>query len=161
MNRSPTTAATVVALLFAVAPALSAEQLELTMVAEKEVTVRDDTGETRVERVRPDLVVPGEEVIYTISYANPLAEPADNVVITNPLPEHMTYSAGTAEGVDTEILFSVDGSRFDRPGALTVRVEDGTERPATVEDYTHIRWLLKASVLPGATGQVSYRARLQ
>ena len=97
MNRSRAATATIVALLFAVAPALSGEQLELTMVVEKEVAVTEDSGQTRVERVRPDLVVPGEEVIYTISYANSLAEPADNVVITNPLPEHMTYTEGSAE----------------------------------------------------------------
>ena len=53
-------------------------------------------------------IVPGDEVIYTVSATNICDEPADNVVIDNPVPEHMDYLANSAIGPGTEVTFSID-----------------------------------------------------
>ena len=38
--------------------------------------------------------------------------PTDNVVIANPVPEHMTYVANSAMGTGTDIAYSLDGKEF-------------------------------------------------
>lgn len=145
-------------------PALTqaATGLQLTMVSEKEITVVNERGQKETRRVEPSLVVPGDEVIYTVRYRNEAAQAADNVVITNPIPEHMTYSDSSARGGDTQITYSIDGGKsFDAPERLRVPDGKGGLRPATAADYTHIRWGFKSPVPAGAEGAVSYRARLQ
>ncbi len=137
--------------------------IELKMVVEQEVTVTNEDGEKTVKRTEAKLVLPGDEVIYTITYRNIGEEEATDVVITNPIPEHMIYTAGTALGDGTEIVYSVDGSHFDIADKLKVELPlpDGGERPATAKDYSHIRWIVKTPVPPGKTEEVSYRARLK
>lgn len=137
-----------------------AEPIELKVVAEQEVTVTNEEGQEEVVRVEPKLVTPGEDVIYTISYTNLGAEPADNVVITNPVPGHMVYLPGSADGSNTTIEFSLDGVSFDSPENLRITTEMGPKQ-ATADDYTHVRWVVMAPLESGAGGEVSYRARLQ
>ncbi|GAB4277064.1 MAG: hypothetical protein Kow0092_32850 [Deferrisomatales bacterium] len=156
------------AVLLAVAAAVSAPvparaggTIRLTSTAEVEVTRVDEEGRTAVERVPAAKVVPGEVVLYTNRYENVGEQPAENVVITNPVPEHMTYVAGSAFGEGTRITFSVDGgARFDLPENLTVIGPDGRPRPASAEEYTHVRWARSRPVEPGETGAVGFRARL-
>jgi len=143
---------------------VNAEQkghIELKMMVEQEVTVTDESGEKNVKRTGAKLVLPGDEVIYTIIYRNISKEEATGVVITNPIPEHMIYTAGSALGEDTEIVYSVDGVHFDIADKLKVALPDGGERPATAEDYSHIRWIIKTPLPPGKKGDVSYHARLK
>ena len=152
------------ALLCAAPAAAETEEqghLELKMTVEKEVTVTNEDGVTEVKLVEPALVVPGEEVVYTIHYRNVGSEKATGVVITNPVPEHMIYTSLSASGVDTHIEFSVDGTAFGNPKELTVTSEDGQQRPASNEDYTHIRWVRATPLAPGEGGAVHYRARLE
>jgi uncharacterized repeat protein (TIGR01451 family) len=40
-------------------------------------------------------VVPGDEVVWTITATNVCKTPTDNVVIANPVPEQMTYVTGS------------------------------------------------------------------
>lgn len=136
--------------------------IELTMVAEQEITVINAQGEKEVKRVPAARVVPGNEVVYTIFYRNVGEEMADNVVITNPVPEHMMYKDGSADGKGTSITFSVDGGKtYDVPANLKVRDAEGEERPAKATDYTHVRWTLNESLAPEAQGLVSFRAILE
>ena len=81
-----------------------------TVVLTEEVTV-DDNGERQTRLVDASKVVPGDEVIYTVTFANTSDEPAGNVVITNPLADEMTYVVGSAFGPGSDIVFSVDGGR--------------------------------------------------
>jgi uncharacterized repeat protein (TIGR01451 family) len=136
--------------------------IELEVVASQEKEVINDRGEKEIMRIPVTRVVPGDEVIYTLNYTNIGKEPADSVIITDPVPEHMIYAEESAEGVDTAITFSVDkGTTYDFPAVLTVVGTDGKERPAKGSDYTHIKWTLKRSLAPGETGRVSFRARLE
>jgi len=136
--------------------------IELEAVAEQEKAAINDKGEKVITRVPVARVVPGDEVIYTLNYTNIGEEPADNVVITDPVPEHMVYTEGSAKGADTVITFSVDkGKTYDLPAVLTVVGADGKERPAKGSDYTHIKWTLQRALAPGEKGRASFRARLE
>ncbi len=80
-------AITLVAFLaLATGPAIAQSDsgIQLDAVAEIEVEVVDEQGEKQVQRQEASLVVPGDEVIYTINYVNSGAEPVADVVITNP-----------------------------------------------------------------------------
>ncbi|WP_303905330.1 hypothetical protein [Thiohalomonas denitrificans] len=149
-------------LLLALFSAPLLAEITLTTVAETEVTEVDARGEEIVRRTRANRVVPGSEVIYTITAKNSGAEPADNVVVTNPIPEQTVYVDGSAFGAGTEIIFSADGGKhYDAAGQLTVKQADGLSRAATGEDYTHVRWHLAFSLAPGEEAPVGYVVRVK
>ena len=136
--------------------------LELKTTALQEIETFNEEGKKVVEQVPAARVIPGDVVIYRIDYRNISGETAENVFITNPVPEHMRYVDGSVEGEGTAITFSADGgTTFAAPDALTVALPDGGTRPANASDYTHIRWNVDQPVAPGAAGAVGYRAELQ
>lgn len=136
--------------------------IELKLVAEKEVVVTDAQGNKQTKRGETAKVVPGDEIIYTITYTNISDKPAENVFITNPVPEHMSYKDGSAAGIGANITFSVDsGATYDTPAKLRVKNPDGTLRPAVGADYTHIRWTLQKPLTQKGKGNVEYRAILK
>jgi uncharacterized repeat protein (TIGR01451 family) len=144
------------------APAEHAGVIELTAVVEVEMTVLNEKGEYEIVRTRAAKVVPGEEVIYTIFCDNVGDEPAENVSITNPVPEHMLYTDDSAHGAGTTIAFSIDGGRtYDAPERLTVIDSEGRKTEATASDYTHIRWTIENPVTPDERTFVSFRAQLE
>lgn len=136
--------------------------IELKAVVEKEIQVVNEKGEKVLKRVPAEKVIPGEEVIYTIVYENIGAEPAGGIVITNPIPEHMIYTHGSAIGIGTDITFSIDGGiSWDKPENLKIKEADGTIRLAKTSEYTHIRWKLGKKLIAGGKGDVNYRAKLE
>jgi len=131
-----------------------------TTVQKQEVTV-NDAGEAETRLVAADSVVPGESVVYTITFQNISDEPAANVVITNPISEDLTYVDGSAFGPGTVIQFSTDGGQsFAAEDGLTV-VEDGVSRPAGPDDFTHIRWVMQNELAVGAQGTARFTAVLK
>jgi uncharacterized repeat protein (TIGR01451 family) len=133
----------------------------LTTTAEKEIEVKNEDGELERKRITAERVIPGEEVIYTISARNEGADPAENVVITDPIPEHMTYVAGSAAGMSTDVRFSIAGGEsWDTADALRVIDAQGVAHRASAEDYTHIQWTFTRSLEPGEDGTVHFRATL-
>ena len=108
-----------------------------------------------------DTVVPGESVGYTITFTNISDDAADNVVITNPIADSLTYVEGSAFGPGAEIQFSVDnGKTFADREALTV-TEEGVVRAASAEDFTHIRWVMQQELAAGAQGVARFSAVLE
>jgi len=137
-------------------------QIKVTTVAEVEVTQINKQGEKVVKRTKASRVVPGTEVIYTITAKNTGNEPADNIVVTNPIPKQTVYVEGSAFGAGTTITFSVDGGKtYNTPAKLTVKNAAGIPRPATAEDYTNVRWTLQFNLQPGQEAPVWYRARVK
>ena len=103
-----------------------------------------------------------EELIVQITFTNKGSEPAGSVQITNPVPQHMIYKGGSAEGGGTDIRFSIDGGdTYDTPENLKVKRDDGVERLAQPAEYTHLRWTLEDALKPDGTGQVWFRAVLK
>jgi len=131
-----------------------------TVVSMEEVTI-DDNGDRHTQLVDATTVVPGDEVVYTVTFSNVSDVPAENVVITNPLAAEMTYVVGSAFGPGSDIVFSVDGGKsFAAPEKLFV-TKSGIERPASADDYTHIRWVMKNEIVAGAQGMARFKARLK
>src|SRR3569623_628930 len=145
------------------------------MKSEKEIIFVDDNGKKTAKRIGVAVldehgdkstsqieaaVTPGDEVIYTITYANKSEDVATNVVITKPIHAHMNYENCSAQGTNNQNEISVSGSHFATPDKLTVTVDCWT-RHAQPEDYTHVRWILAAPLPPEQQGQLSYRAVLE
>lgn len=123
------------------APA-SPVSLSLTVSKEKRETASD--GTTAVTLVPADTIVPGDRLVYVLTYANTGKEPASNLVVDYPLPEGVSYRAA-AEGSQRPLV-SADGVHF----APSVS-------PASVKA---LRWQVPAAVAPGGKGQVSFTATL-
>ena len=141
---------------------LALAQIQVTTVAETEVTETNARGEQVVKRTTASSVVPGTEVIYTITATNTGSEAADNIVVTNPIPPQTVYVDGSASGANTVIMFSVDGGNsYDMAAKLTIKNAAGVARPATAADYTHVRWTFGYSLDPGQKGDVWYRTRVK
>ena len=137
-------------------------QIEVKTVAETEVTEVDKQGKEIVKRTAATNVVPGTEVIYTITAKNTGNEPADNIVVTNPVPKETVYVDGSAFGAGTRITFSVDGGKsYDKAQNLKVKDKAGKPRAAKAEDYTHVRWTLQFNLQPGQEAPVWYRVRVK
>lgn len=142
--------------------ATAAAQVILENSVEKVETFVNEVGEPQRRLVDADSVVPGDELRYTITFANDGGESVDagSVVITNPIPDETEYLNGTAFGSGTDIVFSVDGENFAPPEALRV-TRDGIEMPASAKDYESIRWVFRPALEPGETGNVSFSVRLK
>ncbi len=144
------------------ASAQEAGSILLQNSVEVEELYTDDSGVQRVRRVPVSKVVPGDKVIYTITFTNVGEEPAQDVTITNPVPAHMHYVDRSAFGPGTDISFSVDGGNtYGSPQELFVTSSEGEQRSAAAEDYTHIRWVLRNEARPGSKGSTSFKAVLQ
>ena len=142
--------------------ALAQEQahLDVTTVVQKEEVFTNEDGEPEKRLVDANTIVPGERVVYTITFRNISDQSADNVVITNPIDSNLTYVDGSAIGPGTVIEFSVDGGKsWGSPDALQVS-EGGRTRRAEAKDFTHVRWTVQNDVAAGALGVVSFTAVL-
>ncbi|MEO0998511.1 MAG: hypothetical protein AAFX58_13420 [Pseudomonadota bacterium] len=137
-----------------------AGKLEVRTVVQMERTVTNTAGETTTELVPVESVVPGEEVVYTVTYTNVSDGVTDNIVITNPIPRELTYVQGSAFGPGTEIAFSVDGGKTYASPEQLVIVDGALERPALPGDFTNIRWVVQNSLDAGSRGFARFRARL-
>lgn len=153
---------TLIASIFFAMAAFAQEQGHLnvrTVVQKEEVTV-SESGETQRSLVPADTVVPGDDVVYTITFTNVSDESAENIVITNPIAESLTYVEGSAFGPGTVIEFSVDeGQNFAAPEDLMVGT-NGDRRPADAKDFTHVRWTMRNELQAGAQGLARFKARL-
>lgn len=157
MNAKKAIAAAVLLMMTAGAYAADKACVELKTSAETEREVVEQ-GQ-KVKRLVPaGKVVPGDEVVWTITATNVCKTATDNVVIANPVPEQMTYLANSAMGTGADIEYSVDGKEFDGATDLQVRTDDGTTRTARAFEYRAIRWTYKSAFAPGATAFVRYRA---
>jgi uncharacterized repeat protein (TIGR01451 family) len=127
--------------------------------AEQEQEVVNAKGEKSKQLVAVSKVVPGVEVVWTVTANNICKKPSENVVINNPVPEHMNYVGGSAFGAGSDISYSLDGKTFASPAGLTVS-ENGATRQARADEYRHIRWVFRSPLQPGASAVARFRAVL-
>ena len=133
--------------------------LEVQTVVQKLQEQLDENGEPKTDLVAVDTAVPGDEVVYTVTFTNVGREAAENILITNPIPSQMRYVSGTAFGPGTDVEYSADGgTTWGRPAALRVSTDSGAERPAEANDYTHIRWALNSPLEVGERSFARFRA---
>jgi uncharacterized repeat protein (TIGR01451 family) len=127
--------------------------------AEQRQSFIDENGVEQTRMTEATRVIPGEEIFFTVTYRNSGDEPAENITVTNPVPNNMDYVNGSASGDNTTIIFSVvGGNNFDTPQNLTVTDTEGSQKPASAVDYTHIRWTVEGDIAPDASGTVQFSA---
>jgi uncharacterized repeat protein (TIGR01451 family) len=125
------------------AVATGTELLETSITVEKRAAAIGAAGVGRFAPV--DRLAAGEEAYYTIRVHNPGKTPAGDVQVTKRMPEGMEYIEGSATGPDCEVQFSSDGGETFR-----ARADEGP--------YTHLRWILRKPLPPGATALLRFRA---
>ena len=133
--------------LFAGPFALARVELENTI--QKVETFINADGEVQRRLVDVESVVPGDEIRYTIHFANTGEQAVDagSIVITDHIPDHTEYLEGTAFGSGTDIIFSTDGEQYGTPADLTI-ARDGEVLPAGAADYRSIRWVFAPALAP-------------
>lgn len=135
--------------------------LQVTTIVQKEIVVENDSGDSETRLVVAESVIPGERVVYTITFENVGDAAAENVVITNPIAESLTYVAGSASNDEMRVEFSADGGRTFGPASELTVVDGDIERRATTNDYTHVRWVMQTELDVGAKGSASFAAVLE
>ena len=148
-----------------VLPAVSMAQtgsIEVKNEAFREIEVVTADGSKRLEQVPAEKVMPGTEVIYITTVKNLGQDPAEQVVVNNPMPDHMLYRGPSLLENSGAVEVSVDGGkRYGTLDALEVNEGDGTVRPAEPKDVTHVRFKMDRPLQPGATNRFGFRAVLQ
>jgi uncharacterized repeat protein (TIGR01451 family) len=146
--------ATALAVTAPAARAASPVSLEGDVKVEKSVT---ENGAEKIVLVAPDVVVPGDKLVFTTSYHNDGSNAVQNFVVTSPVPNAVLLSDDRSAPLD----LSVDGGEtWGKLAALTVARPDGTRRPAGPGDVTHVRWTI-AAIAAGVGGVVQYRATVR
>ncbi|APG62574.1 hypothetical protein LPB140_07005 [Sphingorhabdus lutea] len=146
------------AAVFAAMTSAHAASVELNSKIFVEKTTYLPNGTKRTTLEAPKTILPGDNLVFVVNYKNIEAKAANNIIITNPLPNAVNF-VETHDG--TEIV-SVDGGRmWGKLSSLTVRKPDGTYRPALAGDVTHLRWKLNKSIGAGAGGKLIFRGSVK
>lgn len=144
--------AAMMAILATPAPAQAETPLELVGYVQLEKVMTDAAGERRVERVEPEVVVPGDRLIFGTRFANRGDTPIERFVVSNPVPASVRV---TAE-LDPATQVSVDAGRtWGKLGELAIVQSDGQPRAALPADVTNIRWVLP-TIAPGESGSLEF-----
>ena len=117
--------------------------------------VRVDAQGRRTEALHPPQVVtPGDHLVFVLTYRNGGQQPATGFAVTNPIPAAVAFERSD----DASAMVSVDGGRSWGPLAtLTVAQPDGSRRPAVAADVTHVRWTFSQPIPAGAEGRLTFR----
>lgn len=118
---------------------------------------------SKILQIKPaGTILPGHEVIYLTTVKNIGKQPAENVVVDNPIPEHTRFKSNSTFGQGTRLEASVDGGKqFARFESLQVTAADGSKRAAEARDVTNLRFILTEALPPGSERRVGFRAILQ
>lgn len=137
----------------AAAPALAQGPVALEGSVQVERNVVEN-GQTKTVLAAPEKVVPGDRLIFKTAYRNTSSAPIQKFVVTNPVPAAVMVAADSAATLDV----SVDGAKtWGKLAALKVANADGTMRPATNADITHVRWTVPV-IAAGENGALAYNA---
>ena len=135
-------------------------KVQLQTVVAKEQRTIDDTGEVSIELVDAEEIVPGDVVLYTVTYRNVSDQSVENITVTNPIPPQLTYVPDSSFSPGADVQYSVDGGATWGDLAELVVADGDARRAATADDLTHIRWRLSGELAPGTQGFARFRARL-
>jgi uncharacterized repeat protein (TIGR01451 family) len=149
------------ALSFSLMSLIASAEVTLTNTVFEVVSITNKDGSKQDQWQQPDKLLPGERVGYQIEVNNNGSEPAADIVIANPIPEHTVYVNDSAKGLNTSIEFSVDnGKTFAQPAQLFVEKE-GNRVQAQAADFTQVRWKLNQPLAVGASSTVQYIVKIK
>jgi uncharacterized repeat protein (TIGR01451 family) len=103
-------------------------------------------------------------VEYRLRFTNLNRGDVRGVVFKNPVPAGLRYVDGSA-GADREdvlVEYSTDGGKSYSARPMVTEVVGGkrVQKPASAEQYTHVRWTVRGSITSGATVTAEFRAAL-
>ena len=143
-------------------------EVKLVMGAEKQVTVVDEKGESKLvwEKLEGNVAVQPSDVIrYVVASENNGEMAAKDLVVTQPIAPEMTYVLGSAKGNDIAgITYSIDsGKTFVEKPMVEVTLPDGTVemQPAPAEAYTHVKWDFSDSLEESEVVNVSHEVTVK
>jgi uncharacterized repeat protein (TIGR01451 family) len=140
--------------LFGGALAFAATPLQISSDVFVERQVERVDGSKTVVLEKPNMVTPGDNLVFVVRYKNVGGATASNFVVTNPLPSAVQFN-GTSDGLE---VVSIDGGRsWGTLNNLRVSKADGSARAAQRSDVTHIKWNLNQPLTAGAEGKLIFR----
>jgi uncharacterized repeat protein (TIGR01451 family) len=111
--------------------------------------------------VAADKVSPGDTLLYKVRYSNKGATPANNLVVTLPIPKGLEYQASA--DLPKAAQASLDGDRFEAiPIKRLVKSADGQEalKEVPLSQYRALRWTVD-QLQGGKSVSFSARARVE
>lgn len=149
-------------------PAMAGEgtpRVTVDVVALKETVVRDAAGKEKVELTPALRTGPGDTLVYRISCTNRGDAPARDASVVDAIPAGTRLVPDSWEAAGAEFSVSVDGGRTWSGYPVTTRVTraDGTTADRPVDDaaYTHVRWIAKEPLAPGATRSAVFKVTVR
>jgi uncharacterized repeat protein (TIGR01451 family) len=140
------------------APALAADQVSLVSEVFVEKVVVAPNGRASTLLKQPDVVMPGDNLVFIVKYRNQGSQSARNFILTNPMPNAVAFREAAGEAA----LFSVDGGKsWGRLSELKVQGSDRRLRSARPDDVTHVRWAFRQPLPAGASGKVTFRGTVR
>ena len=147
--------------------ALQGADVQLNLVAEKKGVSINAEGEevvTWTDLGSTARVVPGDTVRYSISGENIGNQNADNLVISQDIPEGTVYVLASAQTANNAMVtYSIDdGQTFVANPTIKVQQPDGTllEEPAPASMYTDVKWEFSDSLTPELGVEASYEVQV-
>lgn len=152
----------------AIAQRIMRPDVKLEMSVEKQVIVIDENGQEKSEWEALEgeaTVQPGDVLRYSVASSNESEMAAENLVITQPIPNAMTYVIDSEKGYDAAAAtYSIDnGATFVAEPMVEVTLPDGSVemQPAPAEMYTHVKWsfdeALDSSVVVNVSHEVTVK----
>lgn len=142
-------------------------QVKLVLGAQKQVISTNAAGQTvkSWQSLKGQVQVqPGDVIRYTLSSENAGEQPAEKLVVTQPVPRQMVYRADSAKANGAKLTYSIDGGvTFSAQPMIEVKLPDGTveQQPAPAARYTHIRWDYGESLQPLAAVRAIYEVTVR
>jgi uncharacterized repeat protein (TIGR01451 family) len=160
-----TVTAAAVLLLSPAASAQESEQPKALVITAENLMANDATHQEIARRGGdPNTVLPGDFVLYRLTFTNTTEVAVRNVEFKDPIPAgfRLVLESATADRDDVVVTYSIDGGQIYSAEPMIEVVVDGERltRPAAPELFTHIRWLVTGWVQPGAQVTAEFRAQL-
>jgi uncharacterized repeat protein (TIGR01451 family) len=105
------------------------------------------------------VVVPGDKVVFTLTYQNKGAEPASGFKATNPMPGPVQFIEAAQDWADVSVDGGANWGKLDTLKVMAAPAEGAAavERAATPADVTHVRWVFAKPIAAGSKGSISFR----
>lgn len=103
---------------------------------------------------------PGDVIRYTIIATNTGNGVLTSPLITDPIPQGVSYNPYSATGQNAVITYSVNNGQLFQAWPPTYKVKDENgrtvEKLASPDMVTHVRWELKRSLKPNESHQLEF-----
>ena len=153
----------------AIAQTQSQSSVQLQLNAAKKIVQVDKQGKQQVswQPLQGKVVVqPGDVIRYTLAGGNNSDRPANNLVVTQPIPQQTAYllNSVTVDHPGTIVTYSIDkGKTFVAKPIIQIKLADGKvqTQPAPAEMYTHVRWKFAQPINPKTALNAAYQVRVK